>query len=158
VFSFLSVYIGRYMYKLNTSLPTLPQAHVILICTQDPRLLCEEQSWHIHCHHQAGSYNVQPSLAGKDIQRGRSIVKTGQIIKSSHLLPTASVGLHYLAVQPKPQVYVWSTGIDLGSGKMCISYVNELFLSATRCKRGRDAAFLRSIEDEAKQSQEQFRR
>jgi molybdopterin molybdotransferase len=87
-------------------------------------------------------------LAGEDIQQGRTVVKAGQIIKSSHLLPLASVGLRSLAVQPKPQVCVWSTGNELGSGEACTPDVNGLFLSTTSREHGADAAFLGVLEDD----------
>ncbi|KAI9151420.1 Molybdopterin molybdenumtransferase [Paramyrothecium foliicola] len=87
-------------------------------------------------------------IAGEDIRRHGLILKAGHTIRSSHLLPLASVGLRSLPVQPKPQVCVWSTGNELGSGPVCIPDVNGLYLSAASREHGAEAGFLGVLQDD----------
>ncbi|PNP60845.1 hypothetical protein FNYG_14465 [Fusarium nygamai] len=86
-------------------------------------------------------------FAGEDIQKGDLVVKEGVIIRTSHIMPLASVGSEKIQVRKKPRMCIWSTGNELTSQKSHIKDVNGVYLTAASKETGVDATFGGSIAD-----------
>lgn len=112
-------------------------------------------------------------FAGEDICEGDTVIRAGQMICASHLMPLASVGVQSVAVQPMPIVRVFSTGKELlreqnevanganqphGRDKLhtadpresSIRDVNGVFLTAAFREVGAESQFLGQLADETK--------
>ncbi|KAF5267848.1 hypothetical protein FOXYS1_1257 [Fusarium oxysporum] len=87
-------------------------------------------------------------FAGEDIQKGDLVMKKGVTIRTSHIMPLASVGIKTTQVRKKPRVCIWSTGNELTSLKSHIRDVNGVYLTAASKEAGADATFGGSIPDE----------
>lgn len=87
-------------------------------------------------------------FAGEDIQKGDLVMKKGVTIRTSHIMPLASVGIETTQVRKKPRVCIWSTGNELTSQKSHIRDVNGVYLTAASKEAGADATFGGSITDE----------
>ncbi|KAK3496232.1 MoeA, N-terminal and linker domain-containing protein [Neurospora crassa] len=59
------------------------------------------------------TYNANRRRAGEDISKGDRLIRAGMKIRSSHVLPLASVGIKEVAVEPLVRVGVWSTGREI---------------------------------------------
>ncbi|EGO55241.1 hypothetical protein NEUTE1DRAFT_102683 [Neurospora tetrasperma FGSC 2508] len=59
------------------------------------------------------TYNANRRRAGEDISKGDRLIRAGMKIRSSHVLPLASVGIKEVAVEPLIRVGVWSTGREI---------------------------------------------
>ncbi|KAI1055646.1 hypothetical protein LB505_010005 [Fusarium chuoi] len=84
-------------------------------------------------------------FAGEDIQKGDLVMERGITIRTSHIMPLASVGIDKIQVEKKPRVCIWSTGNELTSH---IRDVNGVYLTAASKEAGVDATFGGSITDE----------
>ncbi|KAF4962374.1 hypothetical protein FSARC_9540 [Fusarium sarcochroum] len=87
-------------------------------------------------------------FAGEDIRRGDLVLKKGEIIRSSHIMPLASVGIDSINVCEKPRVCIWSTGNELTSHTSHVRDVNGVYLLAASKEAGADATFSGSIKDD----------
>ncbi|KAF4423693.1 molybdopterin biosynthesis moeA [Fusarium acutatum] len=87
-------------------------------------------------------------FAGEDIQKGDLVMKKGVTIRTSNVMPLASVGIETVRVWKKPRVCIWSTGNELTSQKSHIRDVNGVYLTAASKEAGADATFGGSITDE----------
>ncbi|CCT70578.1 related to molybdopterin biosynthesis protein moeA [Fusarium fujikuroi] len=87
-------------------------------------------------------------FAGEDIQKGDLVMEKGITIRTSHIMPLASVGIHKVQVRKKPRVCTWSTGNELTSPKSHIRDVNGVYLTAASKEAGANATFGGSITDE----------
>ncbi|KAK1979243.1 molybdopterin biosynthesis protein [Colletotrichum cereale] len=86
--------------------------------------------------------------AGCDVRLGERIVKRGDVLGSSHIMPLASVGISQIRVFKRPRVAVWSTGKELVAGKVSsIPDVNGPFLIAALREAGADPTFLGTLHD-----------
>ncbi|KAL0934814.1 molybdopterin biosynthesis protein [Colletotrichum truncatum] len=87
-------------------------------------------------------------FAGCDMQAGEKILRKGDTIRSSHILPLASVGATVLKVFRKPRVAVWSTGKELVSRDAShIPDINGPFLMAALQELGAEPKFLGILND-----------
>ncbi|KAK3949616.1 MoeA, N-terminal and linker domain-containing protein [Pseudoneurospora amorphoporcata] len=59
------------------------------------------------------THNANRRRAGTDIGKGDRLIRAGKKIRSSHVLPLASVGIKEVAVKPLLRVGVWSTGREI---------------------------------------------
>ncbi|TLS23722.1 uncharacterized protein PpBr36_06400 [Pyricularia pennisetigena] len=112
-------------------------------------------------------------FAGGDICEGDIVLRAGQTICASHLMPLGSVGTQSVAVQMRPKVQVFSTGKELlreqneaasgadqldsrearhttGSRGSSIRDVNGVFLTAAFREVGAESQFLGQLADETK--------
>lgn len=87
-------------------------------------------------------------FAGEDIQKGELVLRKGTLIRSSHIMPLASVGIDAIEVLKKPKVCIWSTGNELTSTTSHVRDVNGVYLTAASKETGAEATFLGSIHDE----------
>ncbi|KAG5763730.1 hypothetical protein H9Q72_008191 [Fusarium xylarioides] len=87
-------------------------------------------------------------FSGEDIQKGDLVMEKGVTIRTSNIMPLASVGIETVQVQKKPQVCIWSTGNELTSQKSYVRDVNGVYLTAGSKEAGADATFDGSIADE----------
>ncbi|KAK2042705.1 molybdopterin biosynthesis protein [Colletotrichum somersetense] len=86
--------------------------------------------------------------AGCDIRLGERIVKRGDVLGSSHIMPLASVGMSKIRVFKKLRVAVWSTGEELLAGKASgVPDVNGPFLVAALREAGAEPTFLGALQD-----------
>ncbi|KZL83585.1 molybdopterin biosynthesis protein [Colletotrichum incanum] len=93
--------------------------------------------------------NANRRPAGCDIQLGERIIKKGDNVSSSHIMPLASVGVSKIQVLKKPRVAVWSTGKELVSGNASsIPDVNGPFLVAALREAGAEPTFLGTLHDQ----------
>jgi molybdopterin molybdotransferase len=87
--------------------------------------------------------------AGADLQQGDILVKVGQCISATRIMPLASVGIRQIPVRRKPRVGVWSTGAEiLGDDAEQAADVNGPFLVAALREAGCEAVFLGVLEDD----------
>ncbi|GKT41511.1 molybdopterin molybdenumtransferase [Colletotrichum spaethianum] len=92
--------------------------------------------------------NANRRPAGCDIQLEERIIKKGDTISSSHIMPLASVGISKVQVFKKPRVAVWSTGKELVAGNASsIPDVNGPFLMAALREASAEPAFLGTLHD-----------
>ena len=87
-------------------------------------------------------------FAGEDIREGTTIVKEGEVIRPSHILPLASAGIEAIAVARKPRVAVLSTGRELTNGNGATADANGPYLTAAVKDMGFDADFLGILDDD----------
>ncbi|KAL4724313.1 hypothetical protein ACLX1H_008926 [Fusarium chlamydosporum] len=87
-------------------------------------------------------------FAGEDIQKGDIVLRKGNLIRSSHIMPLASVGINTIDVCRMPRVCVWSTGNELTSHMSYIRDVNGVYLTAASKETGAEVEFMGSIRDE----------
>ncbi|KAJ4115379.1 hypothetical protein NW768_011231 [Fusarium equiseti] len=87
-------------------------------------------------------------FAGEDIQKGEMVLRKGTLIRSSHIMPLASVGIDMIEVFKRPRVCIWSTGNELTSQTSHVRDVNGVYLTAATKEVGAEATFLGSIHDE----------
>ncbi|KAJ4009512.1 hypothetical protein NW752_009103 [Fusarium irregulare] len=87
-------------------------------------------------------------FAGEDIQKGEVVLRKGTLIRSSHIMPLASVGIGAIEVFKKSKVCIWSTGNELTSETSHVRDVNGVYLTAASQEAGAEATFMGSIQDE----------
>ncbi|KAF5676138.1 hypothetical protein FHETE_2265 [Fusarium heterosporum] len=87
-------------------------------------------------------------FSGEDIQKGDVVLRRGNIIHSSNIMPLASVGIDTIRVRKRPSVCIWSTGNELTSHTSRIRDVNGVYLLAASKEAGTDATFSGSIRDD----------
>ncbi|KAH7186148.1 MoeA, N-terminal and linker domain-containing protein [Fusarium flagelliforme] len=87
-------------------------------------------------------------FAGEDIQKGEVVLRKGTLMRASHIMPLASVGIDAIEVFKKPKVCIWSTGNELTSQTSHVRDVNGVYLTAASKEAGAEATFLGSIHDE----------
>ncbi|KAF5000050.1 hypothetical protein FGRMN_2061 [Fusarium graminum] len=87
-------------------------------------------------------------FSGEDIQKGNIVLRRGQVIHSSNIMPLASVGIDTIKVSKRPRVCIWSTGNELTSHTSHIRDVNGVYLLAASKEAGADAAFSGFIRDD----------
>lgn len=99
--------------------------------------------------------NAHRRFAGEDIQRGQAVLRAGQVLRPSHVMPLAAVGARAVVVAARPSVGVWSTGKELlkhGSGDRSaaaatIRDINGPFLVAACREQGALPTFLGFLDD-----------
>lgn len=104
--------------------------------------------------------NAHRRLAGHDIQAGQVLLRPGQIVKSSHILALASVGITTLPVLQRLRLGIWSTGREIvamtktGRGGRisepasgAVHDVNGPYLMAASQEAGASCAFLGTLDD-----------
>ncbi|KAM0351809.1 hypothetical protein ACHAPU_002321 [Fusarium lateritium] len=87
-------------------------------------------------------------FSGEDIQKGDFVLKKGHVIRSSHIMPLASVGIDTITVCKRPRVCIWSTGNELTSRTSHVRDVNGVYLLAASKEVGADAIFSGLIRDD----------
>lgn len=96
---------------------------------------------------------VQPwanrRMAGSDIQQSETLLKKGQRIMTSHILPLASVGFQTIRVTGKPRIGIWSTGKEFISEGSHSKDVNGPYLTTACREYGAEVAFLGHLDDQA---------
>lgn len=93
--------------------------------------------------------NTNKRLRASDIPKHDMLLKAGEIIRLSHILPLASAGLTLVSVAPKPRVGVLSTGKELVQRSDVSAHdVNGPYLTAATNSAGAKAKFLGVIDDE----------
>lgn len=92
--------------------------------------------------------NANRRFAGNDIGKGDVIVRRGESIRLSHLMPLASVGFESAPVLRKLRVGVFSTGKELVRGKGGAADVNGPYLTAALRGMAVDADFLGTLDDD----------
>ncbi|KAH7265567.1 MoeA, N-terminal and linker domain-containing protein [Fusarium redolens] len=96
-------------------------------------------------------------FAGEDIQKGDLVLRNGMTIRSSNIMPLASVGIDMIRVRKKPRVCIWSTGNELTSQKSHVRDVNGVYLTAASKEAGTEADFFGSITDEVESLVQEIR-
>lgn len=86
-------------------------------------------------------------FAGEDIKEGTVIVRQGELIRPSHVLPLASAGIEFIPVVRKPRVAVLSTGRELTNGRGATADANGPYLMAAVEDIGVGAEFLGVLDD-----------
>jgi molybdopterin molybdotransferase len=86
-------------------------------------------------------------FAGSDIRKGDIILKRGDTVQSSHILPLASVGLSTIPCMRKPRVAIWSTGKEMVNGNGGTRDANGPYLTAAVRDMGIHADFLGVLDD-----------
>lgn len=96
---------------------------------------------------------VQPwanrRVAGSDIKQSETLLKSGQRIMTSHILPLASVGYQTIRVAAKLRIGIWSTGKEFISEGSCSKDVNGPYLTTACREYGAGTAFLGHLDDRA---------
>ncbi|RBR09088.1 uncharacterized protein FIESC28_10028 [Fusarium coffeatum] len=87
-------------------------------------------------------------FAGEDIQKGKVVLRKGSLMRASHIMPLASVGIDAIEVLKRPKVCIWSTGNELTSKTSHVRDVNGVYLTAASKEAGAEATFMGSIHDE----------
>ncbi|KAL2015209.1 hypothetical protein VTK56DRAFT_6061 [Thermocarpiscus australiensis] len=87
-------------------------------------------------------------FAGNDIRKGDNIIRQGETVLSSHILPLASVGLESITVMQQPRAAVFSTGRELLNGKGATRDTNGPYLTAALRDMGIRADFLGILDDD----------
>jgi len=87
-------------------------------------------------------------FAGEDIQKGEVVLRKGTLMRASHIMPLASVGIDAIDAFRRPKVCIWSTGNELTSQTSHVRDVNGVYLTAATKEAGAEATFLGSIHDE----------
>ncbi|KAK2738986.1 hypothetical protein FQN55_009642 [Onygenales sp. PD_40] len=106
----------------------------------------------IHVMKPAG-YNQHKRLAGQDFRKGDVIIEAESIIRSSHVMALASIGVESVDVLRKLRVGLFSTGSEIlrrngyNDPAGGISDVNGPYISAALEEQGVDVDFLGVIED-----------
>ncbi|KAK4459676.1 MoeA, N-terminal and linker domain-containing protein [Cladorrhinum samala] len=93
-----------------------------------------------------------------DIPKHDILVKAGETIRLSHILPLASAGLTSVSVAPRPRVGILSTGKELVQRSRDTGQhdVNGPYLTAAATSAGAKAKFLGVIDDEPEELHEKL--
>lgn len=94
--------------------------------------------------------------AGSDIQQSQALLKRGQRIMTSHILPLASLGFKTIRVATKPRIGIWSTGKEFISEGSHSKDVNGPYLRAACREYGAEVAFLGHLDDRAQLLRREF--
>ncbi|PKS10756.1 hypothetical protein jhhlp_002513 [Lomentospora prolificans] len=92
--------------------------------------------------------NANRRFAGADIQKGQLVLKAGQVIRSTNLMPLSSAGIKSVLIEKRPRMGVWSTGKELLSDTSGVPDVNGIFLTSAGREFGADAKFMGVLDDE----------
>jgi molybdopterin molybdotransferase len=92
--------------------------------------------------------NANRRFAGSDIHKGEVILKRGDTVQPSHILPLASVGLGTIPMVRKPRVGIWSTGKEMVNGNGSTRDANGPYLTAAVREMGMHADFLGVLDDD----------
>ena len=87
-------------------------------------------------------------FSGEDVREGTIIVKKGDVIRPSHVLPLASAGIESVPVIRKPRVAILSTGRELTNGRGATADANGPYLTAAVREMGLDVDFLGILDDD----------
>ncbi|RFU79341.1 molybdopterin biosynthesis [Trichoderma arundinaceum] len=100
--------------------------------------------------------NAHRRIAGNDIQCSEVLVKAGQRISSSHIMPLSSLGFQDTEVMRKLRVGIWSTGNEFVTKSASIADVNGPFLQAASTEYGAEADFLGYLSDDVQSLSQSF--
>jgi molybdopterin molybdotransferase len=92
--------------------------------------------------------NANRRFAGSDIRRGDTILKRGDTLQPSHVLPLASLGLDSIPLARKPRVGIWSTGKEMVNDNGSTRDANGPYLTAAVREMGIPADFLGVLDDD----------
>ncbi|KAK4148471.1 MoeA, N-terminal and linker domain-containing protein [Chaetomidium leptoderma] len=92
--------------------------------------------------------NANRRFAGSDILSGDVVVKQGEAVRPSHILPLASIGFDSIPLAQKPRVGIWSTGKEMINGKGATRDANGPYLTAAVREMGLHGAFLGVLGDD----------
>jgi molybdopterin molybdotransferase len=92
--------------------------------------------------------NSNRRSAGTDIQAGAVLVRAGQRIGATHIMPLAAVGIRSVAVRRRPRVGIWSTGTEILGDEGGDTDVNGPFLVGALRAMACDAVFLGVLDDD----------
>ncbi|KAK4159957.1 MoeA, N-terminal and linker domain-containing protein [Cladorrhinum sp. PSN259] len=92
--------------------------------------------------------NANKRFSGNDIPKGDVLLKAGETIQLSHILPLASAGLTSVSVSLEPRVGIFSTGKELLERSCAHVDVNGPYLTAATHTAGARGKFLGVIDDE----------
>ncbi|KAK4099161.1 MoeA N-terminal region-like protein [Parathielavia hyrcaniae] len=92
--------------------------------------------------------NANRRVAGSDILRGNVVMRQGDTIQPSHLLPLASLGMDAIPLRQRPCVGIWSTGKEIVKGNGSTRDANGPYLTAAVRDMGLQADFLGVLDDE----------
>lgn len=96
------------------------------------------------------SLRANRRAAGGDIPQGARILSKGQIVRSSHIMPLASLGISHIRAKRHLKVGVWSTGNEICQSPLASSSVSDIngpYLVAALRERGVEARFLGAVAD-----------
>lgn len=88
-------------------------------------------------------------MAGSDMAKSEVIIRAGQLISSSHMLPLSSAGYRQIEVARRIRVGIWSTGSEYIRGDTHSLDINEPFHRAASADFGVDPEFLGYPDDNA---------
>ncbi|KAK1772198.1 MoeA, N-terminal and linker domain-containing protein [Phialemonium atrogriseum] len=95
--------------------------------------------------------------AGSDLRKGDVIIKAGEEIRSSHVIPLAAAGVSEITVVRRMQVGIWSTGREIVSARgevrqdrraSCGRDINGPYLMAAVHEAGAEEEFLGVMRDD----------
>ncbi|KAH7018597.1 MoeA, N-terminal and linker domain-containing protein [Microdochium trichocladiopsis] len=86
--------------------------------------------------------------SGQDIKQGDVVLRAGTVIRSTHVMCLASVGITTVRVVRRPRCGIWSTGKELLTTQSPIPDVNGPYLSLATRELGADTGFLGILLDE----------
>jgi molybdopterin molybdotransferase len=92
--------------------------------------------------------NANRRLTGSDIREGDIIIRQGEVVQPSHVLPLTSIGLGSIPVSRKPRVGIWSTGKEMVNGLGATRDTNGPYLTAAVKEMGIGVAFLGILDDD----------
>ncbi|GJN67169.1 hypothetical protein PLICBS_001193 [Purpureocillium lilacinum] len=95
-------------------------------------------------------------VAGGDMAKSQLIVRAGQRIQSSHILPLASAGNSRIEIERRLRVGIWSTGTEHTRGDASIVDVNGPYLQAACAEYGVEPEFLGYLDNDAEIVAEPF--
>lgn len=101
--------------------------------------------------------NANRRFAGSDIREGELILKSGEAVRSSHILALASLGFDSLPLAHKPRVGIWSTGKEMINGKGPTRDANGPYLTGAVRELGLRADFLGVLGDDPTELRDQIR-
>lgn len=93
-------------------------------------------------------HNANRRFAGSDMLEGDVILKRGEMVRSSHILPLASIGLESVPVLQKPRVGIWSTGAEMLNGNGATRDANGPYLMAAAREMRLQVDFLGVLQDD----------
>jgi molybdopterin molybdotransferase len=80
--------------------------------------------------------NAHRRLARSDISEGDVMIRQGQVLQASYVLPLASVGIKSVPLTTSPRVAVWSTGKEIANGKGARGDADGPYLTAALKEMG----------------------
>ncbi|KAK4236060.1 MoeA, N-terminal and linker domain-containing protein [Achaetomium macrosporum] len=87
-------------------------------------------------------------FAASDMLEGDIVIRQGDTVRPSHILPLASLGLDSIPLVRKPRVGVWSTGKEMRNGHGATRDANGPYLTAALREIGAQADFLGVLDDD----------